>query len=277
MTRAGKFPIAAAALLLSAALAGTAYGGQWREDPSRPDVKDGITNRWWENDDGSWPAGDEAMIDSDQDGLAEKYYFNSGGWMYADINTFSTGDVNKNGAALDLEGKLYQVPVPEGVGEGVVSWKHQEYLALIGKTEEQVRSALSAMTLEPASYRIAEEGLCDLFAYFGKKPEKLLFSDYMTLQFRSGVLEQITIPMGQLISGLPVTCSGTELDAALLQLGITDHSAFDPDYFSGKVHWYEYGGYKITRWWSADKNQYSFTEKVHVTKCSDAKDKPPTG
>lgn len=75
-----------------------------------------------------------------------------------------------------------------------------------------------------------------------------------------------TIPLIQLANSLPVTCSGAELDACLAQLGITNHSADSTEYFSGKIYWYEWEDYKITRWWSADKNQFSFTEKVYITK-----------
>ena len=61
-----------AALAISAAMTVTAFAGQWRSD----------TNGWWyQNDDGSYPAGTWQWIDGNGDGIAECYYFYPDGYM----------------------------------------------------------------------------------------------------------------------------------------------------------------------------------------------------
>ena len=63
----------AAGLCLAALLAGgalPAYAGSWRQGPS---------GWWYQNDDGTYPAGGWQWIDSDGDGTAECYYFYSDG------------------------------------------------------------------------------------------------------------------------------------------------------------------------------------------------------
>lgn len=59
-------------LAFTVAAALPAYAGTWRLDG----------NGWWyQNDDGSYPAGCWQWIDSDGDGMAECYYFYSDGYM----------------------------------------------------------------------------------------------------------------------------------------------------------------------------------------------------
>lgn len=234
------------------------------QDPTKADNNGGITNWWWQNDDGSYPQDEDVLIDGNQDGIAERYLFNQDGWMYADSRLFS-GNLGPDGAALDEHGAVCRIAVPEGVGQGAISWKNKDYLSLLGKTEEQVRAQLDPTKLERAGYSYMENDAYDLFYYFSDRDGELQFSDYMSLCFRDGVLTQITIPLVQLVDGLPVTCSGRELDACLSELGVTAHSEYNAEYFSRRVYWYEVDQYKITRWWSADQNQFSFTEKVHVT------------
>ena len=63
---------AAAAAAFSVCMSITAFAGQWRQD----------SNGWWyQNDDGSYPAGTWQWIDSNGDGTAECYYFYADGYM----------------------------------------------------------------------------------------------------------------------------------------------------------------------------------------------------
>ena len=71
------------ALGLSGAMAMTAFAGQWKQDAARPANQNGISNWWYQNDDGSYPAGNWFWIDGNGDGLAESYRFDGSGWMYA--------------------------------------------------------------------------------------------------------------------------------------------------------------------------------------------------
>ena len=81
----------AAGLCLAALLAGgalPAYAGSWRQGPS---------GWWYQNDDGTYPAGGWQWIDSDGDGTAECYYFYSDGYMASnnDINGYHVNDAGQ--------------------------------------------------------------------------------------------------------------------------------------------------------------------------------------
>ena len=79
----------------------TAYAGSWQQDASKPAVSSGVSNRWWRNDDGSYPQGVWAWIDGEGDGIAECYYFNDSGYLLVST-TFNDGTgtltVDSNGA-----------------------------------------------------------------------------------------------------------------------------------------------------------------------------------
>lgn len=74
-------------LLMTVAAAAPSFAGQWRQDYS---------GWWYQNDDGSYPAGTWQWIDSDGDGTAECYYFYSDGYM-AHNNTIDGSYVNDDG------------------------------------------------------------------------------------------------------------------------------------------------------------------------------------
>lgn len=71
----------------------TAFAGQWQQD----------TAGWWyQNDDGSYFNNGWQWIDSDGDGLAECYYFDTNGYMLANTTTPDGNQVNENGAWTEL-------------------------------------------------------------------------------------------------------------------------------------------------------------------------------
>lgn len=86
--------LTAAFSVLSAA---TAFAGTWIQDPARPANQDGISNWWYRNDDGSYPANGWFWIDGNGDGFAESYRFDENGWMYA-AATVDGYAVNESGA-----------------------------------------------------------------------------------------------------------------------------------------------------------------------------------
>lgn len=65
----------------------TVFAGQWKHD--------GL-GWWYQNDDGSYPAGAWKWIDSDGDGISECYYFYSDGYM-AYNNDIEGYQLNDNG------------------------------------------------------------------------------------------------------------------------------------------------------------------------------------
>lgn len=78
---------------LAASMSMTAFAGQWQQD----------TIGWWyQNDDGSYFSNGWQWIDSDGDGLAECYYFDTNGYMLASTTTPDGNQVNENGAWTEL-------------------------------------------------------------------------------------------------------------------------------------------------------------------------------
>lgn len=86
------------AAMLSVLLAMPAFAGQWQQDPGKPMDGSGISGWWYQRDDGTYPAGGWEWIDGNGDGIAECYYFDGGGWMYASTKTPDDFQVNENGA-----------------------------------------------------------------------------------------------------------------------------------------------------------------------------------
>lgn len=78
---------------LTIAMAGTAWAGTWRTGTGSE------AGRWWyDNGNGTWPAGSWQWIDGDGDGLAECYYFDINGWLYTDGSTPDGSTVDGKGA-----------------------------------------------------------------------------------------------------------------------------------------------------------------------------------
>lgn len=88
------------ALMMSVLTVAPAYAGNWIQDSSRPVNENGISNWWYQNDDGSYLSNGWFWLDGNHDGRAECYYFNENGWMYgsASIDGYM---VNENGAWME--------------------------------------------------------------------------------------------------------------------------------------------------------------------------------
>ena len=84
-------------LVMSLSMAGSAFAEGWIQDPSRPVNENGVSNWWYQREDGSYPAAGWDWIDGNHDGTAESYRFNENGWMYVSTN-IDGYDVNDSGA-----------------------------------------------------------------------------------------------------------------------------------------------------------------------------------
>lgn len=63
-------------------------------------------DKWWyANEDGTWANSGWFWIDGNNDGIAENYYFDAQGWMYANTTTPDGYVVNENGAMV-LDGQV---------------------------------------------------------------------------------------------------------------------------------------------------------------------------
>ncbi len=77
-----------------------AFAGQWVQDTQKAANAGGISNWWYQKDDGSYYKGDWFWIDGDGDGLGECYRFDENGWMYAST-TVDNYTVDANGAWVE--------------------------------------------------------------------------------------------------------------------------------------------------------------------------------
>lgn len=95
-----KLAVWGLAAALSLTWAQAAYAGQWVQDVNRAENSNGISNWWYRQDDGSYPAGGWFWIDGNGDGFAESYRFDGSGWMYAST-TVDGYAVDGSGAWLE--------------------------------------------------------------------------------------------------------------------------------------------------------------------------------
>ena len=87
----------------------TAFAGVWLKG-------EGVNqDKWWySNEDGTWANSGWFWIDGNNDGIAENYYFDAQGWMYANTTTPDGYVVNENGAmVLDGQVAIQVVQAPE--------------------------------------------------------------------------------------------------------------------------------------------------------------------
>lgn len=84
-----RFGIGMLVFIFSIGLYSNVFAGQWKSD----------RHGWWyDNGNGSYPAGMWQWIDGNQDGIAECYYFNTSGYCLINTTTPDKYFVNENGA-----------------------------------------------------------------------------------------------------------------------------------------------------------------------------------
>lgn len=84
-----KQGLMAIALALTIGMSFSSYAGQWKSNS---------IGWWWQNDDGSYPQNGWQWIDSNQDGMAESYYFDQSGYLLTNTLTPDGYTVNQDGA-----------------------------------------------------------------------------------------------------------------------------------------------------------------------------------
>ena len=94
-----KKGIITAALAISLTLVSTfsSFAGQWRQDS---------TGWWWQEDDGSYPAGRWRWLDGNGDGVYEHYHFDDNGYLETNTTVENTYQVNADGAEVDSDNTL---------------------------------------------------------------------------------------------------------------------------------------------------------------------------
>ena len=81
--------IAVAAAVFCMAMPFASFAGTWKSDAN---------GMWYQFDDGSYPKGRWAWIDTDNDGMAESFYFDENGYVLRNTTTPDGYQVNRIGA-----------------------------------------------------------------------------------------------------------------------------------------------------------------------------------
>ena len=81
--------LALAAAVFCMAMPFASFAGTWKSDAN---------GMWYQFDDGTYPKGRWAWIDTDNDGMAESFYFDSNGYVLRNTTTPDGYQVNRIGA-----------------------------------------------------------------------------------------------------------------------------------------------------------------------------------
>ncbi len=95
--------------LLSISMASAAFAGSWKQNDH---------GWWWQEKDKTYPSAAWKWIDSDEDGMAECYYFDKDGYLITGSTTPDGYDVNETGAWID-HGLLRQRATNPSVAQAV--------------------------------------------------------------------------------------------------------------------------------------------------------------
>lgn len=126
-----------------------AFAGQWSKDS---------VGWWWQEDNGSYPAGTWKWIDGDQDGTAECYYFNSDGYMLENTVTPDGYTVNAQGQWVS-DGIVQAQPVrPETTGENAENSQADTFTEPTGGYDEYGISYLAREMLTNSREQNAKYG-----------------------------------------------------------------------------------------------------------------------
>lgn len=103
---------------------------------------------WWQNDDKSYPVNQWLWIDGDKDGVSERFYFGSDGYMLMNTTTPDNCQVNERGAwivdgVVQTQGERIEQPQQEKAEKH--RWYHPDLNPYLGdSTYEQIRTDLFA-------------------------------------------------------------------------------------------------------------------------------------
>ena len=84
-----RLVVLGASVLMAFAMAGMAYGAEWKED---------VAGWWYQNDDGSYLVNEWKWVDGNGDGTAESYCFDEQRYLYVNTVTPDGYQVNESGA-----------------------------------------------------------------------------------------------------------------------------------------------------------------------------------
>ena len=120
------FMVLALAAGLSAAVSFLSFAGEWKQD---------YAGSWYDNGNGTYPAGTWQWIDSDHNGVAERYYFDENGYCVKDC-------VTPDGCTVDCDGAWIQDGLVQIRYLGINSYDEATKEALSGFVNEICRTGI---------------------------------------------------------------------------------------------------------------------------------------
>ncbi len=135
-----------ASALLTLSMSAAAFAGSWQTSE---------TGMWYQNDDGTYPVSIWQWIDGDQNGIAERYYFNEAGYLLVNTSAPDGALVNENGAwiadgvvqtlAADQAAAVNQAGVPSAVNqtEGTAAAANTSTASAVGSGRASGSSVVS--------------------------------------------------------------------------------------------------------------------------------------
>lgn len=132
------------------------FAGQWSKDS---------VGWWWQEDNGSYPAGTWKWIDGDQDGTAECYYFNSDGYMLENTVTPDGYTVNAQGQWVSDGIVQAQSVRPETTEENAESSQTDTFTEPAGGYDEYGISYLAREMLTNSREQNAKYGETSAFDF----------------------------------------------------------------------------------------------------------------
>lgn len=137
------------AVLLSLGVSMVSYAGSWKQETEKqnmygPDSQAGVSNWWYQEDDGSYPAGSWKQIGY------KWYYFNQDGWMLQNTVTPDGKKVDKSGAGIP--GFVQSYPVEIGYNTLPPRFSSEKEKGVKFTSEEligEIMTGLDQLSLEP--------------------------------------------------------------------------------------------------------------------------------
>lgn len=119
-----RFFTVAAAGILSLSMVCSVYAGTWKQEDTRPVSQDGVSNWWYQEDDGSYPSSQWKSIDG------KYYYFNEEGWMLAGTMAPGNYQVDESGAMISGDTSGFGATTGYTRQEDMIQWFNNGYAIL---------------------------------------------------------------------------------------------------------------------------------------------------
>ena len=174
--------------MLSAALSLPAFAGVWRQNS---------IGWWYDNQDGTWPAGEWKWIDGNSDGIAECYCFDGNGYLLVSTTTPEGFTVNADGqwtrdgkVQTKTEEELYYTYDPSS---RIYAWMNGIYAADDGRTVTLDAAGGSQVAVQLYCYSEDGWNTSYLSGRVDENTHSLIVNDYFDQNGQPTVYRQLNV------------------------------------------------------------------------------------